>query len=422
MRKYIRTYLDSFRGLSTATWMLAVVMLINRTGAMVLPFLGIYLKEGLGFSLKETGFVLSCYGLGSMTGSLLGGWLTDKYGHFRVQVNSLFLAVPFFVLLSFLNSMLTLSIGVFILSTVVETFRPANSVSISYHATPEQLTRSFSLNRMALNLGFSMGPAFGGFLAAISYHLLFYGNAFSVLVAALVLYLYFHKKEYKSANEPRPAKLHSEQLSSAGGISPWRDWDFVIFNIFVALFSLSFFQLLNTMPMFYQDSFSMSNQEMGILIGFNGVVVFALEMIMVSFLERKMTISNTIVLGTILCGISYLILAFAQSKSMLYVSMFIFSFSEIFVMPFLATIVINRSGEQSRGAYMGANSFSFSSSFIFAPLAGTMLAQQFGYRTLWIIIFVILILTSIGLKWNLRKMEADSAQERNLKNLEKMTT
>ena len=143
---------------------------------MVVPFLGVYMVAELHFTLSETGVVLSLYGLGAMSGSTLGGWLTDKAGHFKVQLTSVFLSVPVFFLLPLLKEVWSLSIGVFVLSTITETLRPANSVSISVYARPENITRSFSLNRMAVNLGFSIGPALGGVLAAISFKLIFYAN------------------------------------------------------------------------------------------------------------------------------------------------------------------------------------------------------------------------------------------------------
>ncbi|MCO6497927.1 MAG: MFS transporter [Chitinophagaceae bacterium] len=407
MRKYFRIYLDSFRGLSTPTWVLSAVILINRTGAMVLPFLGIYLKEVLGFSIKEAGFVLSCYGLGSMTGSVVGGKLTDKFGHFKIQVSSLFLSVPFFIILSFLKSLAAISAGIFLLSTIVEIFRPANSVSISFYAKPQNLTRAFSLNRMALNLGFSTGPAIGGLLAAVSYQLLFYGNAFTVLVAGVVLYLYFHK------NRGGGHRVYEE---SSEGPSPWRDRDFMIFNILCVIFNLGFFQLISTMPMYYKDVFSLSNEQIGLLMGFNGLVVFTLEMVTVSFLERKFTISQTIISGILIASSSFVILAYAHSLLMLYIAMFMFSFAEIFTMPFITTVVINRAGKGRRGDYMGANSLSYSTAFILVPLMSTMVAQHFTYRTLWISIFIITGLTAFGFSHIMRKMKSDSAQYENLQN------
>ncbi|WP_018627971.1 MFS transporter [Niabella aurantiaca] len=47
----LRIYINSFKGLSKEAWMLAVVMLINRSGSMVLPFLGVYMTDHLHFGL-----------------------------------------------------------------------------------------------------------------------------------------------------------------------------------------------------------------------------------------------------------------------------------------------------------------------------------------------------------------------------------
>src|SRR5690606_35768343 len=83
-------------GLSLESWMLSIVMLINRTGSMVLPFLGVYMIDKLHFTLSDSGLVLACFGIGSVVGSSLGGWLTDKFGEYSVQALSLFLSVPMF--------------------------------------------------------------------------------------------------------------------------------------------------------------------------------------------------------------------------------------------------------------------------------------------------------------------------------------
>ena len=104
MNRFLHVYLDSYRGLSRPAWMLALVMFINRSGAMVLPFLGVYMTNKLKFSLEDTGIVLSCFGIGAVSGSWLGGWLTDRFGHFKIQAISLFFTSPLFFILPQLQS------------------------------------------------------------------------------------------------------------------------------------------------------------------------------------------------------------------------------------------------------------------------------------------------------------------------------
>lgn len=400
MKKIYDAYIDSYKGLSTATWMLAIVMLINRTGAMVLPFLGLYMTNELGFSMKEAGYVLSCFGVGSVAGSLAGGWLTDKWGHFRVQTGSLFLAVPVFIMLPYLKHLETLAAGVFLLSLITEIFRPANSVSISTYAKPENITRAFSLNRMALNLGFSIGPALGGFLAAISYHLLFYGNAISSSIAGIVFYFYFNRVHKRK----RDLKKAEEAVNNKN-ISPWRDMPFVLFTGLCCLFSLCFFQFLNTLPLFYKEAGKLGSGDIGMLLGFNGLVVFCLEMFLVGSSEKRYSVSTILVTGTVLGAISFLLLAFGTGLGLFYFSMFLLSVSEILTLPFIATIAIKRAPAGRSGAYMGMNALAFSSAFILSPLLGTYTASHFGFKTLWVATAIIGLLTAWGYGVVMKKLE-----------------
>ncbi|RTZ49581.1 MFS transporter [Chryseobacterium arthrosphaerae] len=178
--KLINLYTSSFKGLSQESWMLALVMLINRAGSMVLPFLGVYMTNHLHFSIENSGIVLSFFGIGSVIGSWLGGMITDKIGEYRVQSLSLLLSVPLFCLIPLFTTEAGLAGIILAQSIVSETFRPANSVAITKYAKPENITRAFSLNRMAVNLGFSIGPALGGsyllFLMNSYFHQCFSGS------------------------------------------------------------------------------------------------------------------------------------------------------------------------------------------------------------------------------------------------------
>src|SRR5690606_24758204 len=174
-------------------------MLINRMGSMVLPFLSIYMSTELHFSKEQVGIVLGCFGLGAVCGSWLGGWLTDRLGNFKVQAVSLFLVIPLFLSLPYFREFEGLAVMIFILTLIGDTFRPANSVAVARYAKRENLTKAYSLNRMAVNLGFSIGPALGGALAMISYNWIFIGNAIAAFIAVIVFTFFFRNR--KARNE-----------------------------------------------------------------------------------------------------------------------------------------------------------------------------------------------------------------------------
>lgn len=369
---------------------------------MVIPFLGVYMINHLHFSLENTGTILSCFGVGAVAGSFLGGWLTDKIGHFKVQLTSLILTVPMFFLLPELDEVVTLALGVFVLSIISETFRPANSVSIAYYAKPDNVIRSFSLNRMALNLGFSIGPALGGFLAAVSYTFLFYGNAIAAFFSAVLFFLYFRNRKGNEKNIKQEAE---DETGEHVDRSPYKDVPFILFSILCCIFAICFFQLLSTIPLYYRTIYQMSEAEIGIILAFSGLVVFSLEMLVVHIAEKRFSALTIIVAGAILCAVSFGILNLAHGVWVLYIAMFVFCISEILAMPFMATITLQRSSLKKRGAYMGINSLSFSAAHIFSPFVGTRIAAVYGFDVLWWGTVLVLVITAVGFYFVMKRMK-----------------
>lgn len=401
--KFLKIYIDSFSGLSKEAWMLSIVMLINRSGSMVLPFLSVYMSGELNFSIEQTGIVLSFYGIGSVFGSFIGGYLTDKLGEYKVQVFSLFLTAPIFLLIPFFTSVTELAIIIFIQSLVSETFRPANSVAITKYAKPENLTRAFSLNRMAVNLGFSIGPALGGILSSISYNFLFVTNFVALLLAG-IFYIYFFRKRNKTINRGNIAELKENSRKTKTLRSPYLDVPFLIFCLFCTIFSICFFQFFSTLPLFYQEVANLDKIEIGFLLGYSGFVIVLLEMIFVHLAEKRLTMAQTLLIGSIFCAVSFFMLGINYSVIVLVLSMTVLCIGEILVLPFLSTVTAIRSEGGNKGAYMGLSGITFSISFIITPLIGTKIAYLLGFDILWILTGVLLFFTSIGLYYTTKYM------------------
>src|SRR6202012_2318173 len=97
----IQLYKKAYSGLSPNSWYLSLVMLVNRSGTMVVPFLSIYCIQQLHFSIKEAGYIMGLFGIGSVTGSFLGGKITDKLGFYDLQVGALLSGGLLFIILGF---------------------------------------------------------------------------------------------------------------------------------------------------------------------------------------------------------------------------------------------------------------------------------------------------------------------------------
>lgn len=391
----LRIYADSFKGLSKEAWMLSIVMLINRSGSMVLPFLGVYMTDQLEFSIKESGIVLSFYGVGSVIGSWLGGYFTDKFGEYRVQSTSLFLSAPLFLLIPIFTSVEGMALIILLQSIISETFRPANSVAITKYARPENLTRAFSLNRMAINLGFSIGPALGGILSSVSYELLFITNAVGAILAGIFYVRFFRKRHKIYQKKMKEKSMVKDTLEKER--SPYRDSPFLVYCLLCAIFSVCFFQFFNTIPIFYKEVAHLDQKSIGYILGYSGFIIVVLEMLVVNFADKYLTIAKTLLYGILMCAAAYAMLAINHHISLIILSISILSVGEILVLPFMSTITALRSGKTNQGAYMGLNGMTFSISFIITPLLGTSVASDLGFNTLWIGSGAVLALAGIAM-------------------------
>lgn len=156
MRKIFQLYKTSFAGLPKNIWLLSLVMLINRSGTMVVAFLALYCTEFLHTTVAKAGIAITCYGLGAIVGALIGGRVSDKIGYSVVQTTALIGGGVLFIAASFARDFYLFCVLIFLLAAINESFRPANTSAVAANTTPENRTRAFALLRLAMNLGWSI--------------------------------------------------------------------------------------------------------------------------------------------------------------------------------------------------------------------------------------------------------------------------
>jgi len=170
---------------------------------MVIPFMTLYLTSpSMGYSVGQAGVVFGLFGLGSFCGAYFGGRLTDKIGYYPVQLFTLTGGGLLFMLLGQMKSYGWICFVTYILSFVNEAFRPANSTAIAFYSKEENRTRSYSLNRLAINLGWAVGSGLGGILAQHNYELLFWVDGLTNIAAALLMWFFLKNPLPRRADNP----------------------------------------------------------------------------------------------------------------------------------------------------------------------------------------------------------------------------
>jgi len=395
----VQLYRNAYSGLSRPIWWLALVMLINRSGTMVIPFLTVYLTQK-GFTIQEAGYVMGAFGVGSIVGGYLGGRLTDRFGHFYVQAGSLMLNGLLFILLGQMQTFAQITITIFVLSSLGEAFRPANSAAIAIYSTSENRTRCYSLNRLAVNLGWAIGPAVGGLLASSSYSLLFWADGLTCLFASFLLYVVFRPKG--KTETPKP-KAHGMVL----GRSAYRDRIFLWGMLLVFIVGVCFFQMFSILPVFYRDHLNLDEDTIGLLLSLNGLVIALFEMVLVYKLEGRRHVASYMVLGAFCIGLSFIMLNTAPLLAVALAAILVVTVGEMLLFPFMNNFWVNRSTESNRGQYAAMYTMAFSAAIVLAPTLAAQLAAAAGFSTLWLADFAICSAAALGFYLLKKKMNKD---------------
>ncbi len=348
---------------------------------MVIPFLSLYLTKNLGFTLENVGTIMTCFGLGSLGGSWLGGKLTDLFGYYKVMFISLILTGFLFIGVQFLTNFYILCGGIFILMVVADAFRPASFVALIAYSKPENKTRSVTLIRLAINLGFSAGPALGGIIiASLSYGGLFWVDGSTCILASLLLLFVLHPKKAKVLDNKK----------NTNPTSAYSDKSYLIFIVAMMVFGFIFVQYFSTILLYYNNTYKLSEFNIGLLLAMNGFLIFALEMPLIKYMERKTWSQITnVIIGLVMIGFSFLILNLFSWVGVLIIGMLFMTFGEMIAFPFSNAFAMEQSKKGNQGEYMALYSMSFSLSHVFAHNLGMKSIANFGYTTTWYSITII---------------------------------
>lgn len=393
MKQLINLYTTSFSGLSEQVWILAFANMVNRAGSMVLTFMALYLVKDQGLTMTEGAQALSVYGVGSILGSYFGGWLSDRIQFKTIQISSLLGSAMLLIPFMFITNYHIILGNIFMFALISDSFRPANTIAVSHFAKVENRTRSFSLMRLAYNIGFSIGPAMGGLVAgSLGYKWLWFIDSLTCVFAAFILYKYLpaynpDKTEYSAR------KASTDQL----GVSAYQDRNYLLFILFATIYGVCFFQLFTSLPIYFAQNLKYSEWLIGLLLALNGLLVVVMEMPIVGKLEGYKRFMIIISIGVLSMAVSFFFLLTGSSWviwPVLYI--FFITLSEVFAMPFMMNYSISRAHPSRVGQYVALYSIAYGIAHILAPYLGLKIAEVYSFEVLFIILICVSLLLSFG--------------------------
>lgn len=390
--KIISTYKAAFSGLSKESWMLSLVMLINRMGTMAAVFMSVYVTRIFGRSLADAGLVITLFGVGAVFGALSSGYFIKKAGFRAVQIVTSILSGLLFIFFAKITDFEMLCLVAVLIGFFSEAFRPANFTAIAYYSKPEMMTKSYSLNRFAVNLGMGLGTAVGGILASIDYHLLFFVEGGTYILVGILIMLLLPKISNLKKNR--------ENLQISASKSPWKDVLYLKFLLLILIYISCFLVVFKLVPVFWKDIQHLDESLIGSILGLNGMIIAVFEMVLVQHLQTRNKDVVYIYAGIFIAAIAFSLILFPIFSVIVsaVIAIIFLTFSEMLALPFINTFVVNRAGAASRASYASAYTFVWSLSGIIAPAGGAFIADHFSYTTLWVVLIVLCLISALGIK------------------------
>ena len=376
MLKFKNPY-SGLRNIPKNIWVLSVATLINRAGTMVLPFIALYARQEIKVSTGDAGLVLAFYGIGAFISSPFSGKLSDKLGTLKLMEISLFTSGLFLIAYSFVTNFILFLILSFFWAVLSEAFRPSSLSFISNEVSPDRRKTAFALNRLAINLGMSIGPVIGGLLSSINFSLLFYVDGITSIAAGIFI-LFFPWQEHEK-DKKIVAEIHGKLIKKE---SVFRNKKFIYFMLALIPVEMVFFQHIGAMPLFIVNELGFSNATFGILIAINTVLIIFIE-VPLNDSMRFWEDWKSLALGAILAGVGFGMMAFTETLSPIVIAIVIWTFGEMILFPASGDFVAKISPEKQRGEYMGYFQMSFSFAFMVGPWLGAEVLEHFGSFTLW---------------------------------------
>lgn len=399
-----RLYRDAYSGHPREIWNLTILTFINRMGTMVLPFLSVYLTAELCFELSEAGMLAGAFGVGSFFGVWLGGKLMDRIGPRPIIFVSLVMGGILLFVLQYMKTVWGLAPIMFLAAMFGEAYRPAMMASVASFVPKSETGRSMALLRLAMNLGFSLGPGLGGLLiASFGFSTMFWVDAITcVLAGGYFWFTSSHWKRPTHEDEIDPAS--GQKIAKAG--SPYRDGQFMAMLLASLLVGIAFIQWFHSVPVFLNKNWGLDEWQIGMLMAVNGLLIALIEMPIIHLIEKSGRKGFYQGLGLVLITLSVAPFLLPNGIAFAFLAMILLTIGEIFFLPLNSSTLLNMAPASRRGEYMALYSMMWSVAHIVGPSGGLTLAGAIGFDGFWIFVVA---LGALGLYLYIRNLRRTPA-------------
>lgn len=369
---------QALSGLPLSIWILLAGMLVNRLGNFLQIYLVLYLTHE-GFSASRAALALGAYGVGSVLGVLFGGTAGDRFGHGRTIAVSMALSGLLVLGIVTLHNLPAVVVLAAVIGMTAQAYRPASSALLVERTPADHHVMVFAVYRMAFNLGTTCGPLLGALLISRSYHLMFYIDAVTSLLFAVLAAVTVRGDREHPTEQPaeRPADTGSRSYAAV-----LRDRPYVLFMLALFLNAVVYIQHTSALPLqLRQDGHGTT--VYAALLSLNAAVVICLELLATSYVQ-KLPGRLAVALGVGLVGVGMNMYAIGSAVALYVVATLVWTAGEMIGTPTASAYPGQVAPPALRGRYIAAAAVPMQIGYAVGPVLGVAVWQWSPAGVWWL--------------------------------------
>ncbi len=356
-------------------WLIAIGRFLSQAGTgLTLFYATIFFVNRVGLTATQVGLGSGIMGLTGVFGRIFAGSLTDGvWGRKVTLMVSLAISALGSFGLALADTFWAFALANGAVGLGQGLYWPAAEAMVADLASREQRNEAYALNRLADNLGNSLGVALASGWVALTgaYRWLFVLDGVSFLIFLVLLWGWVRETRL-----PKPAG----QPILTGWKTALRDPSLLVFGLANILFTAYIAQLSSSLPLYLRNGVGIPEAQIGALFAIHGAVVSLLQIPVARWLNRLTRIQG-LQGSALMWGIGFGLVwlssmvgrwgsAAAFSSSML--ALLVLSLAVVLYNPSASALVVDLAPEDARGVYLSINSLCWAVGFALGPAAAGM--------------------------------------------------